>query len=684
MAAPAYTTDLVTINTAESITGWAEPTATGWTGGGNPTQDVDYPYIQGSYAVLQATTKTGIAALMVDAGVGGVTLPTDGAFLVWQNMYSPGPVVLDTYANGGLRVMVGSGLADFDSWDVGGNDTGRNPYGGWQCWAVNPTLSYDDRLGSPTGTYRYIGAAVNLLAGIGKGYPHNVDAVRYGRGEARFSGGESANYATIAGFATQNDSTSNRWGLIQAIPGGYLWKGLISLGESNQATATRARSSNVATITFSSAHKFKVNDVITVAGLGGSGYNGTWTVASVPSTTSLTYSNTGSNEGQTSDINGTVGCIVDFRDTNRLVFVDDTRKITAAFNKIEIKHGSSRVDWTGYSFICTSPSTTASKGRIEVVNDCDVNIDACLFQDLDTTIWQTTSSIAGSIFRRCAQITQNGAVFSGCTLDNATSAATILSSNPGNISSSIFKSDGSNHAIQLTSACAGNSYDLNNLQFQGYAVVDGSTGNEVIYNNAGGTVTLYIYGGSGVVSVRNGTNSYTTVVSGSVNFSVTVKDTSVPPSAIQDARVLMLAGSGGPLPYDVTVTISRTDSTATVSHTAHAMITGDKVQILGANQMEYNGVFTITKINDNSYSYTVSGTPDTPATGTIKATYVALSGLTSSGGVVSDSRVFSDNQPITGRVRKSSTAPYYKTTDFTGSISKTTGFSTTVQLLPDQ
>ncbi|MEK9737416.1 MAG: hypothetical protein VW239_08855, partial [Candidatus Nanopelagicales bacterium] len=51
---------------------------------------------------------------------------------------------------------------------------------------------------------------------------------------------------------------------------------------------------------------------------------------------------------------------------------------------------------------------------------------------------------------------------------------------------------------------------------------------------------------------------------------------------------------------------------------------------------------------------------------------------------ISASRSLASNQPITGRARKASAAPYYKTTTFTGTISNSTGFTSTIQLLPDQ
>lgn len=63
--------------------------------------------------------------------------------------------------------------------------------------------------------------------------------------------------------------------------------------------------------------------------------------------------------------------------------------------------------------------------------------------------------------------------------------------------------------------------------------------------------------------------------------------------------------------------ITRSGSTATVSHTAHGFINGQEVSVTGAAETEYNVRVKITYIDANSYSYPVSGTPATPATGTI-------------------------------------------------------------------
>lgn len=64
--------------------------------------------------------------------------------------------------------------------------------------------------------------------------------------------------------------------------------------------------------------------------------------------------------------------------------------------------------------------------------------------------------------------------------------------------------------------------------------------------------------------------------------------------------------------------ITRSSSTATATTAAaHKLATGDKVTIAGAVQTEYNGTVTVTVTSATTFTYTVSGTPATPATGTI-------------------------------------------------------------------
>jgi hypothetical protein len=68
------------------------------------------------------------------------------------------------------------------------------------------------------------------------------------------------------------------------------------------------------------------------------------------------------------------------------------------------------------------------------------------------------------------------------------------------------------------------------------------------------------------------------------------------------------------------VTITRAGAVATVTTaTAHGFSNFDQVVISGANEAEYNGTFQILVTSSTTFTYTVTGSPATPATGTITA-----------------------------------------------------------------
>lgn len=74
-----------------------------------------------------------------------------------------------------------------------------------------------------------------------------------------------------------------------------------------------------------------------------------------------------------------------------------------------------------------------------------------------------------------------------------------------------------------------------------------------------------------------------------------------------------------PTPASVT-SINRASQVATVVMAGvHGLKTGQIVNVAGADQSEYNGDFQITVISTTDFTYTVTGSPATPATGTITA-----------------------------------------------------------------
>ena len=147
-----------------------------------------------------------------------------------------------------------------------------------------------------------------------------------------------------------------------------------------------------------------------------------------------------------------------------------------------------------------------------------------------------------------------------------------------------------------------------------------------------GTVTINIIGGTGNFSYKTDGATVNIVISPVTTLVHADDDTG---SDLQNARVILEAADGaGDFPFEESVTITRSGGTATVTHTTHGLETGDIVVIRGADQPEYNGPFTITVTTVSEYTYTVSGSPDTPATGTIISSGAILSGLTDVNGAI--------------------------------------------------
>lgn len=144
-----------------------------------------------------------------------------------------------------------------------------------------------------------------------------------------------------------------------------------------------------------------------------------------------------------------------------------------------------------------------------------------------------------------------------------------------------------------------------------------------------------------------------------VTLTVTCKGSS-DLAAIEGAVVYIKAGPGGDLLSGAAVAITRSGAVATVTLVGHGLTSGQQVEITGADQPEYNGMRTVTVVDADSFTYPVSGTPATPATGSPVVSRVVLYGLTDAGGQTSAQVGLFNPQPVTGYGRKGSAAPYFK------------------------
>ncbi len=351
---------------------------------------------------------------------------------------------------------------------------------------------------------------------------------------------------------------------------------------------------------------------------------------------------------------------------------------------LNLQNASTVISITNGTFISrgTAGGTVDTRAVFEVIGTSGTaTLDGCNFQNLADFIL-TSGATVTSCGIETAAMTQGSADISDCTITTTAAASVATLTDPTfgtttDLHDCEFVQGGAGHAIEIPTV--GN-YTLTNLTFTGYSASNNNDASMLDLTATSGTYNLTISGGTNP-SYRTAGATVNIILS-PVDVTINVKDENN--GNLQNARVLLEAADGaGDYPYQDTVTITRSGSTASVSHTAHGLQDGDKVAIRGAVEQEYNGVFTITNTTTNAYDYTVSGTPGTPATGTITSTGVVLAGLTNASGQITASKPFSVNQNVRGFVRKATTSPLYKSVSFTDTINSSTGLTKTQQMVRD-
>ena len=618
MAAPVYATDLTDITLADSGT-FTEPTNAIL--GTLTSPETDY-FIQGTGC--QSKSCNGTTQSGVGFAIAAQTITSPAAVFVW--MFHGAPSSIDTIANGGMQVIIGSASTAYRKYYVLGS--AEYQFGGWRCIPVETdtgVVAADATEGSPSASKAYFGLVVKQALAVGKGSPIGLDAIRFGR-EFRCTNGDVTNgYASFggsspdAGAATYDNDNTRRWGQITPQNGAFFQQGLF--------------------------------------------------------------------------IMGLAGTAVDFRDSNRVIFIQNTTKVASNFNGFEVRNASSRVDWTGISVQALG---TISRGFFLVTDNADVNLDTCTFTDMDTFTFMAATSALNCTFRRTNAVTAPGSNLTGSIFATPTVAANTsaliwnVNTNPNGLLDNTIFSKGTNahHAIEFGTSSP-LTMTLTGIDFTGFSASQNNNASIFHIKRTSGaeTVTINLIGCSSDVSFAT---SYRTdgavvvIVQDPVTFSVTVKNLETS-AVIENARVMVPVTNGTNFPYQASVTITGSGTTATVTHTTHGLADNDNILIAGANQDEYNGAYTIDVTGTNTYTYTTPATVSaSPATGTITATMVLLNGLTNASGVIADSRTYSGAQPVSGWVRKATGSPLYRQAPVADTISNSTGLSVTVFLQPDE
>jgi len=350
------------------------------------------------------------------------------------------------------------------------------------------------------------------------------------------------------------------------------------------------------------------------------------------------------------------------------------------------------LDATGSNYYLLSNEVFIGKGTITGSVDTRPDYEttgsngSVTFDGVTFNVFRNINANEQALFSECifisgSKITQSGSEILSCSISQdtqPTGSAFIRSDNLSNIGKCNFTYNAGGHAIEIYKT---GSFDFYNNTFNDYLASD--TSGSAIFNNSSGSVTINVVGGT-APTIRNGAGSSTTLIINPVTFSVRVQDIS-DTSDIENARVLVWVTNNDNYFYQAGVAITGSGTTATVVHNSHGLSTGDSVIIEGAEQDVYNGAYQVTVVDSNSYTYTTNETiVYSPASGSTVSTFAVLNGLTDVSGTIDDLRSWGSSQAISGRVRKSSSSPYYQPGPVVGTINNTSGLALTVQLVGDE
>lgn len=239
MAIASYTTDLQTITQAESLTNFTA------IGGGASGLNVEQEYfLQNSSCISKnGWNNTSARGFVFNSGT-AFGIESGSAIFYWGVWTAPN--ALTTQAAGGYQALAGISSNAFQSYFIKGSDS--YTYGGWFNIPVDPIAATPDTtVGSPGASSNWDSVGVRVIqnGNVTKGSPLGMDAVRHGR---RFfvTDGDATAYGTFLSASIVNDEQNNRYGLFQAIDGGFLQQGIFQIGSGSSPCDFRDSNRNIA------------------------------------------------------------------------------------------------------------------------------------------------------------------------------------------------------------------------------------------------------------------------------------------------------------------------------------------------------------------------------------------------------------------------------------------------------
>lgn len=622
MAVPTYSTDLALIDDAQAVGPYV---ATG--GGASALNDETDYFINNT----QCISKNGFTAtqkgIMFDAGT-APTITAGDAVFIWGRQANRN--ILNTVANSGGAVIMGTSNSVFAGFNVDGSDVEGSSLTSWVTYAVDPTQTSSYSSGSPgaASTWDHFGMEWDMLgSGSLKGAPNAIGVIRHGR-ELRAVDGDVGNgYATFDGMAIHDADISRRYGILTPISGGYWFHGAIVMGQSGTSVDFRDSDRSILVL----------DDPLVPAGFNefvieNASSNVQWDGISI---TAL---------GTNSPFLLTLGVGTFAGDLCRF-----TGASTTTFASTSV---CTNTTWDACARINLNEADISGSS---VINSTVAADEGAVFDDRTTTGSTTLSELDNTTFIQGAAA--HHAIRFGANVDDDITLTGIEFSGFSSVA------DATGATLRFDATTGSMNVNLVGCTVDGAPATSGNIG---VDDAAGIAVTLVI---------------------DPVTISVNVTDSLG--ANIENARVFVETAaviSGGEMFEAAVTTLTQSAGVATCTTSAvHGLATNDWVVIRGAQPDEYNKVAQVTVSSTTIFTYAVNSGISSPATGTPVVSFVALQGLTNASGNIEATRTWGAAQTQVGWARKKNTSsPFYKDDAISFTVDTSNGNAVSATLQPDE
>lgn len=158
----------------------------------------------------------------------------EGQF-IWMWINCPTIGLLESKANNGLSIRIGSSLSDYNDYLIAGSDDANGWLGDWKCFVMDPTMTPTSTNGSCDLTaIRYMGVWIDA-ASLAKGDNIFIDQIAVGTG-LKVTGTSTTAWKDVVDYCT--DYANRAFGMFTEKEGVYYMQGGITIGDTAQGAAT--------------------------------------------------------------------------------------------------------------------------------------------------------------------------------------------------------------------------------------------------------------------------------------------------------------------------------------------------------------------------------------------------------------------------------------------------------------